>query len=656
LIPTYVIGLREGLEAALIVSIVAAFLKRQGQRQALRYVWLGVAIAVVLCAAVGVALQLLDEQLPQRGQEQLETVIGVCAVLIVSFMIVWMRRNAAALRGEIERSAAAALAAGSVAGLVAMAFFAVLREGLETAVFLLAAFHASGNALTAGLGAVLGILTAVVIGAGLYRGGIRINLARFFKITAVFLVLIAAGLLASAVHTGHEGGWINSLQGQALDLSWLVVPGTVTSSLLTGMLGLQPRPTDGEVAAYLIYAMPMLLFVLWPQRPVRARAKTKAKAKTQVTLAICAAVAAAGLLSACGSSSPAKGSKLLAVTLTDSGCTPQHVSVASGPVTFDVTNGGTSTVTEMELKDSSGVIVGESENVVEGLKGKFSLNLAPGKYVVNCPSGDAEDQGTLVATGAATAQPKGASAALLQTATDAYKRYVESEAAELRAGTARFVAALKRGDLAGAKELFGPVRAHYEAIEPVAESFGNLDPEIDARVNDVEKLSEWSGFHRIEQTLWQKNTTNGTAAYGERLLRDVETLQQKVRALKLQPAQLANGAVELMNEVANSKITGEEDRYSHTDLSDFEGNLAGSRKAFELLRAALRETHNAKLVAEIEARFAAVQAGLDTYKRDTPLGFAPYSELTQADRVKLAKQVGELDEPLAMIAAKVNGA
>ena len=266
MIPTYVIGLREGLEAALIVSIVAAFLRRQGQRQALRYVWLGVGIAVLLCTAAGVALQLLNEDLPQRQQEQLETVVGVCAVAIVTFMIVWMRRNAAGLRGEIERSAAAALATGSVVGLVAMAFFAVLREGLETAVFLLAAFQASSNALTAGLGALLGILTAIVIGAGLYRGGIRINLARFFRVTAVFLVLIAAGLLATAMHTAHEGGWINSLQGQALDLSWLVVPGTVTSSLLTGMLGLQPLPTEGEVLVYLLYAVPMLLFVLWPQR------------------------------------------------------------------------------------------------------------------------------------------------------------------------------------------------------------------------------------------------------------------------------------------------------------------------------------------------------------------------------------------------------
>ncbi len=267
-IATYVIGLREGLEAALIVGIVAAFLRQQGQRAALRYVWIGVAIAVALCIAVGIALQIVDQELPQRQQEQLETLVGLFAVLIVTFMIVWMRRHAAGLRGELERSAASALATGSVFALVGMAFFAVLREGLETAVFLLAAFQAADNAVIAGLGALLGILTAVVIGAGLYRGGIRINLARFFRLTSVFLVLVAAGLLANAAHTAHEAAWLNDLQGQAVDLSWLVVPGTVTSSLLTGMLGLQPLPTQAEVGVYLLYAVPILAYVLWP-RPGR---------------------------------------------------------------------------------------------------------------------------------------------------------------------------------------------------------------------------------------------------------------------------------------------------------------------------------------------------------------------------------------------------
>ena len=137
---------------------------------------------------------------------------------------------------------------------------------------------------------------------------------------------------------------------------------------------------------------------------------------------------------------------------------------------------------------------------------------------------------------------------------------------------------------------------------------------------------------------------------------DVHTLNRKVQAIQLQPAQLANGAVELMNEVANSKITGEEDRYSHTDLSDFEGNLSGSREAFDLRRPALRQTANAQLAKTIDQRFAAVQTSLDRYKRHTTLGYALYSEVTQADRKKFAVEVDALDEPLSTVAAKVSGA
>src|SRR4051794_2006635 len=266
MLPTFVIGLREGVEASLIVGIVAAFLRQEQRTDALRYVWLGVGVAVVLCLGVGVALQLVDQELPQRQQEGLETVIGLAAVGMVTFMIVWMRRHARGLRRDLESSAASALAQGSVAALVGMAFFAVLREGLETAVFLLAAFQSAANPAAAGFGALLGVLLAVAIGYGIYRGGIKLNMARFFKLTAFVLVLVAAGLLAMAAHTAHEAGWLNLLQDQALDLTWLVDPGTVTSSLLTGMLGLQPQPTVAEVLVYLLYAIPMGAYVLWPER------------------------------------------------------------------------------------------------------------------------------------------------------------------------------------------------------------------------------------------------------------------------------------------------------------------------------------------------------------------------------------------------------
>jgi high-affinity iron transporter len=265
-IPTFVITLREGVEASLIIGIIAAFLVREGRRDALRQMWIGVAIAIALCAAVAVILRVVGEELPQKEQEGLETVVGLIAVAAVTYMIVWMRRHARGIKASLEGETASALAAGSTMALVAMAFLAVLREGFETSVFLLAAFQDSTDTAAAGTGSVLGLLVAIGIGLGLYRGGVRINLSRFFRFTGIVLVFVAAGLLATAAHTGHEAGWINGMQSQAVDLSWLVQPGTISGSLLTGMLGLQPAPTVIEALLYLLYAVPMTLYVLWPDR------------------------------------------------------------------------------------------------------------------------------------------------------------------------------------------------------------------------------------------------------------------------------------------------------------------------------------------------------------------------------------------------------
>jgi high-affinity iron transporter len=279
MIPTLVIALREGVEASLIVGIVAAFLVREGRRDAMRQVWLGVAIAVALCVGIAVLLRVVGQQLPQREQEGLETVIGLVAVAAVTYMIVWMRRHARGIKAELEGSAASALAAGSTMALVAMAFLAVLREGFETSVFLLAAFQDASDPAAAGAGAVIGLVLALAIGLGIYRGGVRINLSRFFRVTGLILVFVAAGLLATSAHTAHEAGWLNGMQAQALDLSWLVQPGTIFGSLLTGMLGLQPKPTVGEALVYLVYAVPMALYVLWPDR-LRPRRRAPAPART----------------------------------------------------------------------------------------------------------------------------------------------------------------------------------------------------------------------------------------------------------------------------------------------------------------------------------------------------------------------------------------
>jgi len=271
MLPTFVIGLREGLEASLIVGIIAAFLIQRGEGRALRPMWIGVAVAIGLCTAVAIVLRLVGESLPFRQRELMEGILSLLAVAGVTYMVVWMRRNSRELKRHLEDHAQHALLVGSTLALVGMAFFAVLREGLETAIFLLAAFQSSTSPLATGIGAALGVAVAVGLGYALYKGGVRINLSRFFRVTGFVLVLVAAGLLSSAAHEFAEAGVLSVGQQTALDLSWLVQPGSVRASLLTGMLGLQPVPTVAEVVLWLAYAIPMSLYVLWPQRPPRAQ-------------------------------------------------------------------------------------------------------------------------------------------------------------------------------------------------------------------------------------------------------------------------------------------------------------------------------------------------------------------------------------------------
>jgi high-affinity iron transporter len=269
MLPTFVIGLREGLEAALIVGIIAAFLGQRGRRDALPKVWAGVVIAVLICIAFGVGLRLLSDTLAQEQQEQLETVIGVFAVGMVTYMVFWMTRHSRGLKAGLEGAAASALATGSASALVLMAFLAVLREGGETVVFLLAVVQFSHNVVTALLGAVLGIVVAAGIGYGIYKGGVRLNMARFFKVTGVVLVVVAAGLVMSTLHTAHEGHLLNWLpagtQQVVLNLAPVIGINSPQQALVTGVLGIQPQPVLIEVVGWAVYLVLMLAVVLWPR-------------------------------------------------------------------------------------------------------------------------------------------------------------------------------------------------------------------------------------------------------------------------------------------------------------------------------------------------------------------------------------------------------
>jgi iron uptake system component EfeO len=358
-----------------------------------------------------------------------------------------------------------------------------------------------------------------------------------------------------------------------------------------------------------------------------------------------ASIAVAG----CGSDD-SSGGKEVKVDLVDNGCDPQNISTTAGPTTFKMVNTGTDKTIEMEVMKGS-LILGERENVTSGLSGSFSIDLKPGKYDISCNGGGTrEPTGTLTVTGTAK---NAKSNPRLDKAAAGYRKYVIAQSAALVQGTEQFTDAVDAGDLAQARKLYETSRLPYERIEPVAESFGNLDPKIDARINDVEPGQKWTGFHPLERALFQKNTTTGTSALTKQLNADVAALNRRVAKTNYEPAQLANGAVELLNEVSKSKITGEEERYSHVDLTTFKANVDGALKAFELLKPELAG-HDSELADEVDQRFDDLYAALAPYKESGDV-YRNYSKVTDAQRRKLSQAVDALAQPLAEVGGKIVG-
>lgn len=277
-IGVFLIGLREGLEATLIVSIAAVFLKRNGHST--RSMFAGVAAAVLICIAGGVGLTLLSKGLPQAQQEMMETIIGVFAIIFVTSMIVWMIHNAGRLQGELELEVEEAVSRGGSLALVVMAFLAVLKEGFELSVFLLAAAGSSHSSRWfAVLGGLTGVSVSLVVGVGLYYGGLKLNLHRFFRVTGIFLVLIAAGLALNVLRTAHEAGWLNFGQHQVADLSGWIPEDSVQGALITGLFGIPTDPRLIEVLGWLLYAVVMVVVLVWPARQ-RSRTQSQAAGST----------------------------------------------------------------------------------------------------------------------------------------------------------------------------------------------------------------------------------------------------------------------------------------------------------------------------------------------------------------------------------------
>ena len=375
--------------------------------------------------------------------------------------------------------------------------------------------------------------------------------------------------------------------------------------------------------------------------------------KFHTSLAALTAALAAFALTSCQakedkSAGDSKGPAEITVNASDNACELSGTENSTGPATFVITNNGTK-VTEFYVYGEGERVMGEVENISPGLQRKLIVQLAePGTYQTACKPGMVGDgiRSDFKVTGEAV---KVDDEGKFKEASDSYKRYVNSQTDTLIAATQVFVDAVKKGDVAGAKAQYPIARTYYERIEPVAESFPNdLDPRIDLREADLEPGQKWTGFHRLEKDLWVTGLQPDSNAMADQLMADVKELNDGVKApdYKIDSTQIAGGAQGLLDEVSSSKISGEEDIFSHTDLWDFKANVEGSQTAVASVRPILDE-RKAELGKKVDQRFAEVEALLEKYRQGD--GFVSYDKVTEPQRQELSRAIDGLSKEVSQV-------
>lgn len=705
MLSTFLIGLREGLEAALVVGILIAYAKRVGRPDVVVRVWMGVAAAVGISLALGAILTFGAYGLSFRAQEIIGGTLSLAAVALVTWMVFWMAKAARGMSADLRDRLGSAIG-GNGWAIVLVGFVAVGREGLETALFIWATTRSSGiSPLVGFLAAMTGILAAALLGWAVARGLMRVNLARFFRWTGALLIVFAAGILAYAVHDLQEAAilpgpfaeapagssvFVQSWYGDsawAFQISHIIAPDGWLGVLLKGTIGFAPEMTKLEVLAWALYLVPVLILFFRrtrltrhappaPKGP-RMLSRPSTRARRRIALPAAAATGAALLLAGCVPNAGAgDAATLLTVTGTDSSCEVSAATAASGPITFSVTNSGDK-VTEFYVLGSNQLsIIGEVENIAPGTTRELTIVADPGDYFTECKPG-------MVGAGIGTAKfsVTGEQVALPadeQASVDAaianYVAYVKSQVEELQPQVAAFVAAYTAGDDETARRLFPLARVSYERIEPTAEQFGDLDPRIDYRKPGAEAEGiEFTGFHRIEMDLWidaarsgypgetiEPLDAAGRTALGDKLIASVGELRELVSSddFTLTLSDITNGAIGLLDEVSapDGKLPGEENEFAHTDLYDFRANVEGAQVAFDAVRkiAAARSDEGAELVDEIDRQFAAMFEMLDAYG-SYEAGFVDYSTVTQTERNELGAQLNALSEPMSQVTGVVLG-
>ncbi|MFD4858811.1 iron uptake system protein EfeO [Streptomyces atratus] len=364
-----------------------------------------------------------------------------------------------------------------------------------------------------------------------------------------------------------------------------------------------------------------------------------------------ATVAALTAVTGCAEKSDGKGDGAVQVVAKDDSCEVSKKKLPAGHVELAVENKG-SKVTEVYVLFPDDRIVAERENIGPGTKANITAEIKAGSYEIACKPGmkghGIRQKIEVTGANAAERSPE------MDKAVAAYRTYVQAQADETLPKAKAFTDAVAAGDIEAAKKVYAESRLGWERTEPVAESFGDIDPKVDIREDGLEDGQKWTGWHRLEKALWQdKKLGAEEKALAPVLYKDLLDWQKRVGTAEITPTSMANGAKELLDEVATGKVTGEEERYSHTDLIDFKGNVEGAEKSYELLKP-IASKNDPALTASLDKQFAALNTLLDKYRKDkTSYEFTSYEKVGKADRKELSDSVNALAEPLSKLAAAV---
>jgi high-affinity iron transporter len=607
-VPNLLIGLREGLEGGLLVSILLAAVGRSGATSSAnatssptRPIWLGVLAAVALSLSFGAVLTFSRSELSARAQEAFGGILSVIAVVLVTAMIFWMRRTARDLSGELGGRVDSALKIGAGA-LAATAFLAVGREGLETALFLWTTVQSSGETVIPLLGGAVGIVVAVALCWLLYRRAIRLNLAVFFRRTAVALVVIAGGVLAYGIGDLQESLLVPGRAWFAFDLTGSVAPDAWWVTIIRGVTNLTPSMTWLQVIAYVLYiGVVLLLFLRFQPRPEpveesRRRARPRipvawarpvlSNAWTPIMAAILVPLVAAGVFALTGSRSVTAATQQ--ITITPQSCAPDFRSLAAGNQTFTVVNQSGHSGDVYFVQSPGGGVVGAVESIGPGTRRPVSVTVGSGSYAWRC---EMSGVGTLTSTsesaggGRDVAYPRMFAVPPLQPSEldvpiKQYQVYVEGQLGTLTSEVAALRTAITSGSVPAARAAWLSAQLTWERVGAAYDSFGDLAGAIDGGPQglpgDVHD-PDFTGLRRIEYGLWHGQAAASLVPYAGRLATDVATLRRKIPTVTAAPLDMTLRVHEILEDAQRDHLSGMSDQGAGTGYAETLADVDGTR-------------------------------------------------------------------------------